>query len=61
MISWDSKAIIVIAGVWIALGTLYATVIGMPTGARAWSAGGVILLLLLAGLWATERRSALTR
>lgn len=56
MMSWDSKAVGLIAIVWMMLGLLYGTVIGMIAGARAWWAGGVILLVVLGALLVAERR-----
>lgn len=56
--SWDSKALAIIAVVWMAFGVIYDIFIGMPAGARAWMSGGVILLALLVVLWRTERRPA---
>lgn len=59
--SWDSKALAVIVFIWIMLAIMYATVFEMPTGARAWGAGAVTFLILVAVVGYAEHRESRIR
>lgn len=54
--SWETRVVGLITLVWGMLAVLYATVIGMPTGARAWGAGALLFAGLLAALLRAERQ-----
>ncbi len=56
--SWDSKALLLVAGIWVLVSVIYATVIGMMPGARAWGAGAVIFLAFMLAVWYAERKGA---
>lgn len=56
--SWDARALIGLALIWVVLSGVYVTVIHMMPGARGWGAGAALFLLLAAGVWYAERRGA---
>ncbi len=53
---WDARALLVLAAVWVLIGTLYTTVEDLPAGAWAWGAGAVVFVLLALAVTAAERR-----
>ncbi len=56
--SWDVKALLVLALIWAALAVIYVSLIGMLPGGRAWGAGALILGALMFGVWYAESLGA---
>jgi hypothetical protein len=56
--SWDSKALALVALIWAVLAVIYVTVIDMMPGARGWGAGAVIFGALTIGAWYAESLGA---
>jgi Flp pilus assembly protein TadB len=60
-VSWDGKALLVLTMIWAGIALVYATVIDMVTGARAWGAGAALFAVLTLGIWYAELRGARRR
>lgn len=54
--SWDARAMLVLAAVWVLIGTLYATVEDLPAGAWAWGAGAAVFAAIAVTVWVADRR-----
>jgi hypothetical protein len=59
--SWDGKALLILTLIWAAISLIYATVIGMAPGARAWGAGALIFAFLTWTVRRMERQGATRR